>query len=54
MKTYRITELSGWFKVRANDKNNTIMGCGNSVDEAVTDAINSLKRKHKKRLNDKK
>lgn len=48
MKTYRITEISGWFRVRANDKNNTEMGCGNSVDEAVTDAMHRMQRKMKR------
>jgi len=40
---YRITEIGGWFRVR--DENNEELGQGNSVDIAVTRAINDLRAK---------
>jgi hypothetical protein len=45
---YRITSISDWFDVRANRRNNDVIGCGNSPDEAVTDAINQLQKNNKR------
>jgi hypothetical protein len=43
MKNYRITEISGWYRVR--DEKNNEHGCGNSIDEAVSDAMNRMSKK---------
>lgn len=43
MTEYRITEIGGWYRVR--DQKNNVIGAGNSIDEAITDAINTVKKK---------
>ena len=40
MSNYRITAIDGWYRVRGLD--NTIHGAGCTVDDAITEAIESI------------
>ena len=48
---YRITSIghpNPWYRVRSDDKHNTEQGCGNSVDDAITDAMTERDAKIRK------
>lgn len=45
-KKYRITEISGWYRVR--DEKNNEYGMGNSPEEALTETITTIKSENER------